>query len=426
MADDTICRRARTCRLLFKQVIAQISSRPFPDEQSPPGDDIRIDYEDQVARFNMWAASIGVFADAHASLDYRLRASQDVALMIVDLLEGLKRKLQRGWQLPPISSGTKPYSDNLHLRLAFQVCSNENLPLGQTSTSELPLPDTASTAEESSISSSCSSLSSSFETQRDSSLLARSLREVTDTINLLHRISIIIRESSSHRRRIKADNYVLRNDSSEDSEARKFFEHVVTGRHRTAGRPPRPPVALSNTTSPDDPVDTPTWLHLRLATTMLQRKDRLTYQRLHKQDLARDTTIEDPASDQHLSSQQMSGLALNPSNPGNQVSRGLSFTRGTGLLQGKRHYAQTATTFDQKNFRFNPKATPTASVTSRSNIQSKRAELPPAPKVSEKMTEIPCEYCGLTLKVKSGKVKGWTYDALHILMHEPYLCCFSD
>lgn len=52
--------------------------------------------EEQRARFLIWSANIGIFADGHASLDYRLRDSLEARKLMLDLLGSLKNYLQRG------------------------------------------------------------------------------------------------------------------------------------------------------------------------------------------------------------------------------------------------------------------------------------------------------------------------------------------
>ncbi|PMD49854.1 uncharacterized protein K444DRAFT_622465 [Hyaloscypha bicolor E] len=39
--------------------------------------------EEQMARFSIWAANLGVFARGHASADYRLRDSDEVCSLIL-------------------------------------------------------------------------------------------------------------------------------------------------------------------------------------------------------------------------------------------------------------------------------------------------------------------------------------------------------
>jgi hypothetical protein len=100
MANNEIYRRAKTCRLFFDKVISRIPPAMSLGQQSLIEEDTDTNFKDQLARFNSWAANIGVFADIQASLDYRLRDSPKVASMIVGVLEGLKSKLERGTHVP--------------------------------------------------------------------------------------------------------------------------------------------------------------------------------------------------------------------------------------------------------------------------------------------------------------------------------------
>jgi hypothetical protein len=85
-STTTIAGRAWACAIRFNAVVSQAS-------QTTPA------FEDQLARFNIWAANLGVFAEAHASLDYRVRNSTKVKAMMMQLLQALQRKLQFGEHL---------------------------------------------------------------------------------------------------------------------------------------------------------------------------------------------------------------------------------------------------------------------------------------------------------------------------------------
>lgn len=50
--------------------------------------------EDQLARFSLWTAGIGVFAGGRASLDHRLREAQEVHDVITGLLETLEDQVE--------------------------------------------------------------------------------------------------------------------------------------------------------------------------------------------------------------------------------------------------------------------------------------------------------------------------------------------
>lgn len=84
ITNATIADRAWACAIRFNALVSSANNKSSPE------------FEDQLARFNIWAANIGAFAEAHASLDYRLRSSPKVKTMMTQLLEALRRKLQRG------------------------------------------------------------------------------------------------------------------------------------------------------------------------------------------------------------------------------------------------------------------------------------------------------------------------------------------
>ena len=83
-------------------VIVQPTSNEQRDADKPNS-------EEQRARFLIWSANIGIFADGHASLDYRLKDSLEARNLMLDLLESLKNYLQRG----PCRSSLVEH-DNLH------------------------------------------------------------------------------------------------------------------------------------------------------------------------------------------------------------------------------------------------------------------------------------------------------------------------
>lgn len=62
--------------------------------------------EDQYARFKMWAGNIGAFADGHASLDHRLRDSEETRDFMIGFLTSLKDFIQRGKAPQPCCCGS--------------------------------------------------------------------------------------------------------------------------------------------------------------------------------------------------------------------------------------------------------------------------------------------------------------------------------
>lgn len=90
MESFEIRERADECLAEFDALVAV----------QPTADDCRntddLDDDEQRARFLIWSANIGVFANGHASLDYRLRDSLEAKKLMLDLLSSLKNHIRRG------------------------------------------------------------------------------------------------------------------------------------------------------------------------------------------------------------------------------------------------------------------------------------------------------------------------------------------
>ncbi|KAK4220499.1 hypothetical protein QBC38DRAFT_195002 [Podospora fimiseda] len=77
--------------------------------------------EDQLARFSVWAANIGVFASSRASLDHRLREAPDIHNIIIDLLKSLQWRVDECHKilkaLPPPYATTSSLVDPVDERV---------------------------------------------------------------------------------------------------------------------------------------------------------------------------------------------------------------------------------------------------------------------------------------------------------------------
>lgn len=76
---------AKSCQDLFKIYVARLLASSTS-----------ADAGEQQARFNIWAANMGVFADERASLDHRLKEDNEVRTMVIQLLDLINRNLERG------------------------------------------------------------------------------------------------------------------------------------------------------------------------------------------------------------------------------------------------------------------------------------------------------------------------------------------
>jgi hypothetical protein len=95
MSSQSLRSRARECCDQFQLLLSigeEIGS--VNEAEDNIHDVMRV--EDQFARFKMWGANIGVFAEGHASLDYRLRDSDETKHFMLDFLVSLSEFIHRG------------------------------------------------------------------------------------------------------------------------------------------------------------------------------------------------------------------------------------------------------------------------------------------------------------------------------------------
>jgi hypothetical protein len=83
--ETTITEIAEACLVSFNKCLELFTILP-PQQQSA--------VEDQLGRFSIWTANIGVFETYRASLDYRLRGVADVQRLVRGLLRTLNEHIQ--------------------------------------------------------------------------------------------------------------------------------------------------------------------------------------------------------------------------------------------------------------------------------------------------------------------------------------------
>ncbi|RAK81851.1 uncharacterized protein BO72DRAFT_420696 [Aspergillus fijiensis CBS 313.89] len=172
----TIAATADRCLNLFQQCLQQSASISSLEMTL---------VEDQLARFSLWAANIGVFAGGRASLDHRLREAQEVHEVIIGLLETLEDQVE-AW--------------------SHMLCESD---------SRSQISDTG--------------LSSASDT------ITRSRRGVVGQIALLHRLSNTIRRASSEAHNAKVStSFRIRDEEGNDVEPclEVVFANYVRDRFR--------------------------------------------------------------------------------------------------------------------------------------------------------------------------------------------------
>lgn len=81
---ETIAEAANACLSSFQECMRLLTS--FGPRE-------RAIVQNQLGRFSLWAANIGVYAPGRASMDYRLREVEDVHRVVRGLLEALNSSL---------------------------------------------------------------------------------------------------------------------------------------------------------------------------------------------------------------------------------------------------------------------------------------------------------------------------------------------
>lgn len=93
MAADspkTIGECSKKCLLLFSKIDDIVWDLQYNDARR-----IQNTFQDELSRFKLWASNIGVFADVHASLDFRIRELPDVAELFLRQLDTIKCRLNQ-------------------------------------------------------------------------------------------------------------------------------------------------------------------------------------------------------------------------------------------------------------------------------------------------------------------------------------------
>lgn len=89
---DTIRKVASRCLHLFTQNMDNSKFSQGPDTREQTQSTL----QDEFVRFKLWESNIGVFADVHASLDFRLREIPDIAELFLRQLDTVENRLVQG------------------------------------------------------------------------------------------------------------------------------------------------------------------------------------------------------------------------------------------------------------------------------------------------------------------------------------------
>lgn len=392
MAPASIHQRADECLEKFKLLLKienEVQEDGKTETKNPDLCGLRT--EDQLARFEMWAGNIGVFADGHASLDYRVRDNDNAKQLMIELLGTLLEFLCRGNRRPKIRGRNT-------LIIEFQA--SEGLNPSKTLLQSRNFSDATEVAELSAS----SAVSSSFQGTEPDSLtdakpgaddpFERRLEVVERTIDRLYRLSKWIRQPSIAGQNPKAERFPITDEDGNiiDNEFQDFAFQFVSHRF----------------------PDISTRLRERLGSSIVLRRKRFLYRRSHQKKLSTRTVMvltdkEDTSKGKHSEhdvASTIQGLRVVLEDP---IEEAQNFSGGPARRiapsqTSASRMAQSPIPIDQID-KDDESTQSTAFTNTLTNNGPLQVPEPPKPAVGSK--EFECPYCCIILPLNQAKASKW-------------------
>lgn len=380
MENVVIADVVKDCVTLFNGISSLITTRV----KSAADAELASAVDEQAARFRIWAGNIGVFAEAHASLDYRLRDNPDAKGLALHQLSAIQDSLNR---IITLNKDGGVIGDGIDL--------------DDGSSSAFGLKHSLSDADD---------LFSDIEARSVASRVDRSpfqeeFLAIADKIGRLYRLSVRIRRPSSLTQNLKAESYVIRDEEGKDASSRfrDYARRIVA--HRCPNLAPL--------------------LQDRLTSTILTRRKRFLYRQRHQQKLDPGglvPTVRDSDLRRHRADSTASTAQFQPMRKGDGLLRDLQ-TR-----QIKNHPPSVTSASYVPSVGGTGTATATRSTASTTfhmgSSQDLDISVPPPPKIVGGSTEFQCHFCFMILSADEADPKRWKKHVLKDL--EPYFCLFND
>ncbi len=325
----------------------------FNHGQSSPLDaQLRINMENQLDRFKIWAGNLGVFAPKNASADHRLQDDEDVREVIVQMLNRLKQRLKQAIN-PPIleeaeeSQGNGEESDDSNSSMAISLDRDCDADI------HIELGDTFDPTD----------------------ISRRAMADVDNIVNQLYRLAAVIRKPSSSSENVKVAKFLARQpDSPEDAEYRDSMRWQIHYRH----------------------PDASSALLERLIATVIFRRKKLEYRERHKMKLSQGFAHSEPVNRMPLLPTGM----LHSDRPEMEHPGRSSPSRGSQSTYVK-HYSQTlrlsatdASSVDRNRLASYSKSVALTGLTKSAIARREELDVPPPPlQESDQAEEAICPYC---------------------------------
>ena len=325
---------------------------------------VRIDLENQLGRFKIWAGNLGVFVPGTASADYRLRNDEEIREILVQMLTRLKKNIEQAID-PPVPELEE---DNNSQDAATSSESSSSSP-------SLRLDDDDSNPD------------ASGEVEVLEAPSRNPLGEIDDIITRLYRLSAIIRRPNSSSESARVAKYIEKGTHGRDLE--DFESHV---RWQIQFRNPETPPRLLD----------------RLVSAVVARKKRLLYRERHQEKLKQG--VDDyftPDLPVPTTSQLVTGAVKGVSHPKS------SSLRRTAIMQRSSQtgpYSVTdASTVNRPRLASYPKSVALSGVTKSAVARREQLDIPPPPRFEmSETTEVVCPYCFKVVDKEETKQPRWT------------------
>ncbi|KAI9656216.1 MAG: hypothetical protein M1821_004879 [Bathelium mastoideum] len=370
--------RATQCLDLF-QTLLGIETNV---ERSGDSSELRLNEsrtEDQLARFEMWAGNIGVFAEGHASLDYRLKDNDDATKFMVEFLGTL-------WGF---------------LRRAIEALGLENSM--DVIPSSIPSQDSDSHTSSDAGKLSESSIVSSFQGTETESVLAavpaevppflQRIQGVERTIDRLYRLSLLIRQPSITGQNAKAEKFPITDDEGNniDDEFAAYALEVTTHKF----------------------PDAPGYLRERLARGILVRRKRFLFRQSHQRKLSTRTVA---TVDTQQERRETSGSQFDNASTVRAfrvlVDAAAQDVDGTKKVLGPQVPSQTSASAMADNFPVEKvmvdEESKQSTIFTNPVTRTNPVLVPDAPKLAPGSKEFECPYCCIILPVSNAKASKWS------------------
>ncbi|KAB8360777.1 hypothetical protein FH972_024511 [Carpinus fangiana] len=359
LEERAILNASRKCARAFAQSLSMLSaeSRQF------------VLLENERGRFAIWAGNLGVFADANASADYRLREEKNTRDILCMLLRRLDKEV-----------------------LVFPLTALDSASVSRQSGSSSPTEDSSNSD------SSASTASSDLSTE---DLRApKNLKAIRNIVTKLYRLSAVIKKPNSTKESARVERYIEEEDKTDDyKELYDYAKSMIAFKFKDTA---------------------PMNLQSRLADSIVFRRKRIVYREKHHNKLSHGV---DKAFEilTNTPSPALMDLLGDPT----ATRRAQALRKGIVPLRplSGTNIGTEASSVNRKRLEAYPRSIAGSQITKNAAGRQAHLDVPPPPKIPSEATEILCPYCYRILKKGDLQRQNWTAHVLKDL--QPYICIFD-